>query len=48
VLRVFGWLALAPRSGRAAEAEILILRYQVAVLWEPAELGPFLVSVFGA
>jgi hypothetical protein len=32
VLRVFGWLALLARSGRAKDAEILILRYQVAVL----------------
>jgi hypothetical protein len=32
VLRVFGWLALLTRSDRAKEAEILILRHQVAVL----------------
>jgi putative transposase len=32
VLRVFGWLALLPRSDRAKDAEILILRHQVAVL----------------
>ena len=32
VLRVFGWLALLPRSDRAKDAEILILRRQVAVL----------------
>jgi len=32
VLRVFGWLALLARSGRAKDAEILILRHQVAVL----------------
>jgi len=32
VLRVFGWLALPARSGRAKDAEILILRHQVAVL----------------
>jgi hypothetical protein len=32
VLRVFGWLALLARSERAKDAEILILRYQVAVL----------------
>jgi putative transposase len=31
VLRVFGWLALPARSGRAKDAGILILRYQVAV-----------------
>jgi putative transposase len=29
---VFGWLALLARSGRAKDAEILILRDQVAVL----------------
>jgi putative transposase len=29
---MFGWLALFARSGRAKEAEILILRHQVAVL----------------
>jgi hypothetical protein len=32
VLRVFGWLALLARSGRGKDAEILILRHQVAVL----------------
>jgi hypothetical protein len=32
VLRVFGWLALLARSGHAKDAEILILRHQVAVL----------------
>lgn len=32
VLRVFGWLALPARSARAKDAEILILRHQVAVL----------------
>jgi putative transposase len=32
VLRVFGWLALFARSDRAKDAEILILRHQVAVL----------------
>jgi transposase len=32
VLRVFGWLALLARSGRSKDAEILILRHQVAVL----------------
>jgi len=32
VLRVFGWLALLIRSDRAKDAEILILRHQVAVL----------------
>jgi hypothetical protein len=32
VLRVFGWLALLGRSDHAKEAEILILRHQVAVL----------------
>jgi putative transposase len=32
VLQMFGWLALLPRSGRVKDAEILILRHQVAVL----------------
>jgi hypothetical protein len=32
VLRVFGWFALLARSDRAKDAEILILRHQVAVL----------------
>src|SRR5215467_10197416 len=31
VLRVFGWLALLARSDRVKDAEILILRHQVAV-----------------
>jgi transposase InsO family protein len=32
VLRLFGWLALLARSDRVKDAEILILRHQVAVL----------------
>jgi hypothetical protein len=32
VLRMFGWLALLARSDRAKDAEILILRHQLAVL----------------
>ena len=32
VFRVFGWLALLARSDRAKDAEILLLRHQVAVL----------------
>ncbi|HCU93077.1 MAG TPA: integrase [Actinobacteria bacterium] len=32
VLQVFGWLALLARSDRVKDAEILILRHQVAVL----------------
>ena len=32
MLRVFGWLALFARSDRAKDAEILLLRHQVAVL----------------
>jgi putative transposase len=32
VLRLFGWLALLARSERAKDAQILILRHQVAVL----------------
>ena len=35
-LRVFGWLALLGRSDRAKDAEILILRHQVAVLQRQA------------
>ena len=36
VLRAFGWLALLARSEGAKEAEILILRHQVAVLQRQA------------
>jgi putative transposase len=36
VLRVFNWLALLARSDRAKDAEILILRHQVAVLQRQA------------
>jgi putative transposase len=36
VLRVTGWLALLARSDRAKDAEILILRHQVAVLQRQA------------
>ena len=32
VLRLSGWLALLARSDRAKDAEILILRHQLAVL----------------
>jgi putative transposase len=32
VLRVFGWRALLARTDRAKDAEILVLRHQVAVL----------------
>src|SRR6266567_2760260 len=38
VLRVFGWLALLARSDRAKDAEILILRHQVAVLQRHARV----------
>jgi hypothetical protein len=38
VLRVFGWLALLARSDRAKDAEILILRHQVAVLQQHAKV----------
>ena len=36
VLRVFGWLALLARSDRAKDAEILLLRHQVAILQRQA------------
>jgi putative transposase len=36
VLRVFGWLAMLARSDRAKDAEILLLRHQVAVLQRQA------------
>jgi putative transposase len=32
MIRVFGWLALLARSGTSKEAEILVLRHEVAVL----------------
>jgi putative transposase len=32
---MFGWLALLARSDRAKDAEILILRHQVAMLQRP-------------
>ena len=32
MIRVFGWLALLARSDAAKDAEILVLRYEVAVL----------------
>src|ERR1700739_2491372 len=40
VLRMFGWLALLARSDRAKDAEILILRHQVAVLAAGLASGP--------
>jgi hypothetical protein len=32
VLRMFGWIALFARSQTSKDAEILVLRYQLAVL----------------
>jgi hypothetical protein len=43
VLGVFGWLALLDQSDRAKDAEILILRHQVAVLQRPGQ-GPTAVT----
>ena len=40
VLRGFGWLALPGRSDRAKDAEILILRHQVAVLQRQVKTPP--------
>jgi hypothetical protein len=41
VLRVFGWLALLARSNRAKDAEIIMLRHQVAVLRRQAGTPKF-------
>lgn len=40
VLRGFDWLALLARSDRAKDAEILILRHQVAVLQRQVKTPP--------
>ena len=40
VLRGFGWLALLARFHRAKDAEILILRHQVAVLQRQVKTPP--------
>ena len=33
MIRVFGWLALLARSQESKDAEIMVLRHEVAVLW---------------
>ena len=41
VLHVFGWLSLLARSDRAKDAEILLLRHQVAVLQRQVVFGTY-------